>query len=168
MVFITKVIDNRVIQSFWTCIILLHGRVTWPHQNSWCTSTYPLLLYWCLGHCEYITLNIVIDHSSLVSGLTVFRGIQAVDMDKPNTPNSEIVYSLTGGNSGNKFSLEMQGHRPALVLKKPLDYDTGDTDFKLIVTASVSSHFLWIFFHFLFTFSSSFLLELNAFFEERR
>ncbi|CAB0019893.1 unnamed protein product, partial [Nesidiocoris tenuis] len=57
-------------------------------------------------------------------------------MDKPNTPNSEIVYSLTGGNPANKFSLEMQGHRPALVLKKPLDYDSGDTDFKLIVTAS--------------------------------
>ncbi|KAF6213709.1 hypothetical protein GE061_011431 [Apolygus lucorum] len=50
------------------------------------------------------------------------------------TPTGLTV--LTGGNTGSKFSLEMQGHRPALVLKKPLDYDTGDTDFKLIVTAS--------------------------------
>ncbi|XP_073992691.1 cadherin 89D isoform X2 [Rhodnius prolixus] len=69
------------------------------------------------------------------TGLTVFRGIHAVDMDKPNTPNSEIIYSLTGGNTGSKFSLEMQGQRPALVLKKGLDYDQGDKQFKLIVTA---------------------------------
>ncbi|XP_014239374.1 cadherin-89D [Cimex lectularius] len=70
------------------------------------------------------------------TGLTVFRGIHAVDMDKPNTPNSELVYSLSGGNVGSKFSLEMQGQRPALVLKRSLDYDDGDKQYKLIVTAS--------------------------------
>lgn len=62
-------------------------------------------------------------------------------MDKPNTPNSEIIYSLTGGNTGSKFSLEMQGQRPALVLKKGLDYDQGDKQFKLIVTAMVCIKF---------------------------
>uniref|UniRef100_T1IAW8 Cadherin domain-containing protein n=1 Tax=Rhodnius prolixus TaxID=13249 RepID=T1IAW8_RHOPR len=74
------------------------------------------------------------------TGLTVFRGIHAVDMDKPNTPNSEIIYSLTGGNTGSKFSLEMQGQRPALVLKKGLDYDQGDKQFKLIVTAMLQQY----------------------------
>ncbi|XP_066903672.1 cadherin-89D isoform X2 [Halyomorpha halys] len=70
------------------------------------------------------------------TGLTVFRGVQAVDMDKPNTPNSELIYTITGGNPDGRFSLEMTGQRPALVLKKSLDYDGGDTIFNLTVTAS--------------------------------
>lgn len=31
-------------------------------------------------------------------GLTIFRGIQALDRDKPNTANSEVVYSIINGN----------------------------------------------------------------------
>lgn len=27
-------------------------------------------------------------------GLTVFRGIHAIDRDKPNTPNSDVTYSI--------------------------------------------------------------------------
>ncbi|CAH1400248.1 unnamed protein product [Nezara viridula] len=54
------------------------------------------------------------------TGLTVFRGVQAVDMDKPNTPNSELIYTLTAGNPDGRFSLEMTGQRPALVLKKTI------------------------------------------------
>lgn len=27
-------------------------------------------------------------------GLTIFRGIHAIDRDKPNTPNSDITYSI--------------------------------------------------------------------------
>ena len=39
-------------------------------------------------------------------GLTVFRGIQAVDKDKPNTANSELSYGIITGNDDKKFSIE--------------------------------------------------------------
>ena len=41
-----------------------------------------------------------------ISGLTIFRGIQALDRDKPNTANSEISYEITSGNNDKKFSIE--------------------------------------------------------------
>ena len=37
-------------------------------------------------------------------GLTIFRGIQALDTDKPNTPNSDVTYSIIQGNEDKKFS----------------------------------------------------------------
>ncbi len=40
------------------------------------------------------------------AGLPVFRGIAALDRDKPGGANSEISYSIVGGNDGRKFSLE--------------------------------------------------------------
>ena len=42
----------------------------------------------------------------LFLGLTVFRGIQAVDKDKPNTANSELSYGIISGNDDKKFSIE--------------------------------------------------------------
>lgn len=72
-----------------------------------------------------------------IPGLTIFKSIRAFDRDKPNTPNSDVQYSISGGDEGHHFALE-SSHRPALVLKKPLDYDTGDKEFMLVVTASVS------------------------------
>ena len=39
-------------------------------------------------------------------GLTIFRGIQAVDKDKPNTANSELSYGIIQGNDDKKFSIE--------------------------------------------------------------
>ncbi|KAK3923914.1 Cadherin-89D [Frankliniella fusca] len=69
------------------------------------------------------------------SGLTIFRGIHAVDRDKPNTPNSDVQYSIVGGNEAGKFGLE-SAHRAALVIRKPLDYDTGDKEFTLTLMAS--------------------------------
>ena len=69
--------------------------------------------------------------------MTIFRGIQAVDRDKPNTANSEIMYAITRGNEAGKFALEV-GPRPQLVLKRPLDFDTGDRHFRLTLLASVS------------------------------
>jgi len=73
-----------------------------------------------------------------ISGLTIFRGIHAVDRDKPNTPNSDVQYSLlSGGDDHGHFALE-SSHRAALVLKAPLDFDAGDTEFNLTVVASVS------------------------------
>lgn len=70
-------------------------------------------------------------------GLTIFRGIRAIDHDKPNTPNSDVQYAIVAGNERGKFALE-SSHQAFLILRKSLDYDSGDRDFLLTVTASVS------------------------------
>lgn len=72
-----------------------------------------------------------------MAGVTIFRGIHAVDGDKPNTPNSDVYYAIVKGNEQGKFSLE-SGHRTALILRKPVDYDSGDREFTLVITATVS------------------------------
>ncbi|XP_037975546.2 cadherin-89D isoform X2 [Plutella xylostella] len=69
------------------------------------------------------------------TGLTIFKSIHAFDRDKPNTPNSDVQYSISSGDQLGHFALE-SSHRPALVLKRSLDYDAGDREFKLVVTAS--------------------------------
>ncbi|KAK4881949.1 hypothetical protein RN001_005268 [Aquatica leii] len=68
-------------------------------------------------------------------GLTIFRRIQATDRDKPNTPNSDVQYAITDGNERGIFALD-GNHQAFLVLKKPLDYDSGDREFTITVTAS--------------------------------
>ena len=71
--------------------------------------------------------------------MTIFRGIQALDRDKPNTANSEVSYSLISGNDDRKFSIEATGSKKAvLVLRKPLDYDTGVRRFNLTIKAQVT------------------------------
>lgn len=72
----------------------------------------------------------------LFSGLTVFKGIRAFDRDKPNTPNSDVTYTITAGDDDGRFILE-SSHKPALILNKPLDFDNGDKEFLIVVTASV-------------------------------
>jgi hypothetical protein len=74
--------------------------------------------------------------SLFIIGLTIFRGIHAIDRDKPNTPNSDVQYSITDGNDKGKFAME-SSHRAVLVLRRPLDYDAGDREFTLILMASV-------------------------------
>jgi hypothetical protein len=69
-------------------------------------------------------------------GLTVFRGIHAADRDKPNTPNSDVQYSIVDGNDKGKFAME-SSHRAVLVLRRSLDYDAGDREFVLTLMASV-------------------------------
>ncbi|OTF73465.1 cadherin-89D-like protein, partial [Euroglyphus maynei] len=68
-------------------------------------------------------------------GLTVFRGIHAIDRDKPNTANSDITYSIVGGNENNSFILSdpIEG---TLVINKALDYDNGIREFKIQIQAS--------------------------------
>ncbi|XP_013776929.1 protocadherin Fat 4-like, partial [Limulus polyphemus] len=68
-------------------------------------------------------------------GLTIFRGIHAVDRDKPNTANSDVTYSIVGGNEENAFVLSdpIEG---ILVVNKPLDYDHGIREFKLHIQAT--------------------------------
>ena len=71
-------------------------------------------------------------------GLTVFRGLQALDRDKPNTANSEVTYSIIGGNEQRKFSVEATSSKKAVVvLRKDLDYDKGDKTFNLTIKAEV-------------------------------
>jgi hypothetical protein len=70
--------------------------------------------------------------------LTIFRGIQSLDRDKPNTANSEVSYSLVSGNDDRKFSIEATGSKKAvLVLRKPLDFDNGERLFNLTIRAQV-------------------------------
>ncbi|XP_023209390.1 protocadherin Fat 4-like, partial [Centruroides sculpturatus] len=68
-------------------------------------------------------------------GLTVFRGIHAVDRDKPNTANSDVTYSIVGGNENNSFALSdpIEG---ILVVNKPLDFDHGVREFQIKIQAS--------------------------------
>lgn len=68
-------------------------------------------------------------------GLTVFRGIQAIDRDKPNTANSDVTYSIVGGNENNSFALSdpIEG---ILVVNKPLDFDHGVREYKVKIQAS--------------------------------
>ncbi|XP_022692572.1 protocadherin Fat 4-like isoform X3 [Varroa jacobsoni] len=67
-------------------------------------------------------------------GLTIFRGIHAIDRDKPNTPNSDITYSIVGGNDNASFALSdpLEG---VVVINKPLDYDHGTRVYKLQIQA---------------------------------
>ena len=53
-----------------------------------------------------------------------------MDKDKPNTANSELSYNIINGNNDKKFSIEGSGNgRAVLVLRKRLDYDTGERNF---------------------------------------
>ena len=68
----------------------------------------------------------------------MFRGIYALDRDKPNTANSEISFEIIGGNANRKFSIEGSGGgRAVLVLRKKLDFDNGDRHFNLTIRAQV-------------------------------
>ena len=70
--------------------------------------------------------------------MTIFRGIQALDRDKPNTANSEIVYSIVTGNDDRKFSIEATSKKAVLVLRKSLDYDSGERVFNITIKAQVT------------------------------
>ncbi|KAK6627853.1 hypothetical protein RUM44_010332 [Polyplax serrata] len=88
-------------------------------------------------HAPYfldVPYHVTVDELTPV-GLTLFQGIHAVDRDKPNTPNSDIHYSIVGGNHEGRFALE-NSHRAALVLKKSLDYDSGNREYTLKIMAS--------------------------------
>ncbi|XP_076254284.1 cadherin 89D [Rhynchophorus ferrugineus] len=68
-------------------------------------------------------------------GLVLFRNIKATDQDKPNTPNSDVQFSIVAGNDRSKFALE-SSHQPNLLLKRSLDYDSGDRQFILTISAT--------------------------------
>lgn len=83
--------------------------------------------------------SVTVDEATPV-GTTIYQGILAFDRDKPNTPNSDIQYSLGAqdfGPGGPYFSLDSP-HRPSLVLRRKLDFDEGIRFFDLQIIATVS------------------------------
>ena len=83
--------------------------------------------------------NVTVDELT-PPGLTIFRGIQALDRDKPNTANSEVTYNIERGNDDRKFSIETSSKKAVLVLRKPLDFDKGDRVFNLTIKAQVCTN----------------------------
>lgn len=79
--------------------------------------------------------NVTIDENT-PPGLTIFRGITALDTDKPNTPNSDVTYSIIDGNEDKKFSIE-GNQKAVVVLRKGLDFERGDSLFNLTILAQV-------------------------------
>ena len=79
--------------------------------------------------------NVTIDENT-PPGLTIFRGITALDTDKPNTPNSDVTYSIVQGNEDRKFSIE-GNQKAVVVLRKHLDFERGDSLFNLTILAKV-------------------------------
>ena len=69
--------------------------------------------------------------------------------DRPNSPNSDVVYSIVDGNRcpelsssavqsnprDRKFSLEAGGQKAVVVLRKPLDLERGDVVFNMTLLA---------------------------------
>ncbi|XP_050312281.1 cadherin-89D isoform X2 [Anthonomus grandis grandis] len=68
-------------------------------------------------------------------GLTLYRGVRAIDRDKPNTPNSDVQFAIVGGNERGKFALD-NSHQPDILLRKTLDFDAGDREFILTISAT--------------------------------
>ncbi|XP_050323376.1 cadherin-89D [Bactrocera neohumeralis] len=86
---------------------------------------------------EFLNTPYIVDvDENTPPGTIVFEGIQAFDRDKPNTPNSEVHFSMStvpeqlSADGSPYFSLKSP-HRPLLILKKDLDFDNGIRLFKL-------------------------------------
>lgn len=88
---------------------------------------------------QNVPYEVNVDESTPV-GTTIFQGISAFDRDKPNTPNSDVQFSLSSDNfpGGPYFALESP-HRPSMVLRRQLDYDDGTRQFLVPIVASVNT-----------------------------
>ncbi|EDW81089.2 uncharacterized protein Dwil_GK11870 [Drosophila willistoni] len=80
-----------------------------------------------------------VDENTAVESI-VFEGVQAFDRDKPNTPNSEIHFSMTTvpeqiSADGSPYFALKSPHRPLLILKRELDFDNGIRQFNLPIFA---------------------------------
>ena len=69
-------------------------------------------------------------------GIAILNGIVAIDNDKANTPNSDVIYTIVDGNERGIFQLK-SSQSASLILNKPLDYDAGDREFNLRIRAKV-------------------------------
>lgn len=73
-------------------------------------------------------------------GTKIFTGISAFDRDKPDTPNSDVQYSIqidSDDSGGPYFALESP-HRPHVLLRRHLDFDEGNRMYEIPIIAKVS------------------------------
>ncbi|XP_063241640.1 protein dachsous [Bacillus rossius redtenbacheri] len=70
------------------------------------------------------------------AGHSVLR-LAALDADQPGSPNSEVVYEIASGNDEDLFSLDLK--TGIIRVNKGLDYDSGDTQYVLVVQATDSA-----------------------------
>ncbi|XP_039495074.1 cadherin-89D [Drosophila santomea] len=90
---------------------------------------------------EFLNVPYVVDvdeNTSIES--IIFEGVQAFDRDKPNTPNSEVHFSMSTvpeqlSADGSPYFALKSPHRPLLILKRELDFDNGIRQFKLPIFA---------------------------------
>ncbi|XP_046805306.1 cadherin-89D isoform X2 [Lucilia cuprina] len=86
---------------------------------------------------EFLNTPYIVDiDENTPPGTIVFEGIQAFDRDKPNTPNSEVHFSMSTvpeqlSADGSPYFALKSPHRPLLILKKELDFDNGIRLFSL-------------------------------------
>lgn len=63
--------------------------------------------------------------------------IQALDADLESSPNSEVVYDITSGNDSGMFTIDLVSG--VLFVNNELDYDSGDSEFNLVIRACDSA-----------------------------
>lgn len=82
--------------------------------------------------------SVTVDEATPI-GTTIFQGIAAFDRDKPNTPNSDVQFTLGGtAEAGGAYFAVESPHRPSVVLRRALDFDEGMRRFEIPIIASVS------------------------------
>lgn len=89
----------------------------------------------------HLPYRVYVDEATPV-GTTVYQQIAAVDRDKPNTPNSDVQFTMPLQDhdpGGMYFTLESP-HKPHVILRRQLDFDEGTRMFELPIVASVSCH----------------------------
>lgn len=83
--------------------------------------------------------TVYVDEATPV-GTAIYQQVAAFDRDKPNTPNSDVQYTMGDEEhdpGGSYFSLESP-HRPSVILRRQLDFDEGKRMFEIPIIASVS------------------------------
>lgn len=83
-----------------------------------------------------------VDESTPI-GTPVYQQVAAFDRDKPNTPNSDVQYSMAMQEhdpGGPFFTLESP-HRPSVILRRQLDFDEGKRMFEIPIVAAVSGDY---------------------------
>lgn len=72
-------------------------------------------------------------------GTAIYQQVAAFDRDKPNTPNSDVQYTMgvQDHDPGGPFFALESPHRPSVILRRQLDFDEGKRMFEIPIVASV-------------------------------
>lgn len=81
--------------------------------------------------------NYIIEISEATPLKQTLTKIIALDADQQNTPNSEVVYDITSGNDEGIFTIDLVSG--VLSVNNILNYDTGSSNFNLVIRACDSS-----------------------------